>query len=160
MALMIRQTLAGQAWVAQPNRALSPAQTRTLLLAAAGISGGIATGFAIAGAWPVLPFAGIEIGALWAALHHLRRHADDEESLELTERQVILTRNIAGHRERHEFIRYWTRLRIDRPPDPGDGRLYLRSHGCEVEIGRLLTDAQKQDLAVELRAQLGTTKDR
>jgi len=160
MALMVRQTLAGQTWVAQPNRALSPAQTRALLLAAAGISGGIASGFAIAGAWPVLPFAGIEIGALWAALRHLRRHADDEESLEVTDRQVIVSRSIAGRRERHEFIRYWTRLRVDHAPDTGGGRLYLRSHGREVEIGQLLTDAQKQALAAELRTQLGAAQER
>jgi hypothetical protein len=38
-------------------------------LAIAAVSLGIATAFALAGAWPVLPFAGLELGALaWALL--------------------------------------------------------------------------------------------
>lgn len=158
MALLVRQTLAGEAWVAQPDRVLSPALGRGLILAAASVSGGIATAFAAVGAWPVLPFAGLEIAALWAALRHLRRHADDEERLEITDRQVIVRRRNAGRDECHEFVRYWVRLRVERPPDRGGCRLFLRSHGREVEIGRMLTAIQKQQLAGELKEKLGTAQ--
>ncbi|MBW7902833.1 MAG: DUF2244 domain-containing protein [Rhodocyclaceae bacterium] len=155
MALVVRQTMLGLAWVAQPERALSPAQGRCLLLAAAAVCGGIAAAFAAVGAWPVLPFAGVEIAVLWAALRHLRRHADDEERIDVGERQVVVSRRSGGRDERHEFIRHWVRLRVDAQPGRGDCRLFLRSHGREVEIGRLLTDAQKRALAGELGTRLG-----
>lgn len=159
MALVVRQTTSGQAWVAQPNRGLSALQVRCLMLAAAGVSGSVAFVFIVFGAWPAIPFAGLEVFALWLVLVIVRRHADDEESLEITPHQVLLTRRIAGCCEEIAFSRYWARLRVDQPPDRRRGRvrLFLRSHGRETEIGRLLTEAQKEELAGELRAKLGAT---
>lgn len=41
----------------------------------------IAAGFAMAGAWPIIPFAGVEIAALGAALCMILRRAGDFECL-------------------------------------------------------------------------------
>lgn len=158
MALMVRQTTAGQTWVAIPNHALTPRQTRQLLLAAAGISGGIALAFAAFGAWPVLPFAGLEVTALWLALRHLQRHIDDEERLEMDDSHVILTRTSCGRRECWKFPRYWLQLRIERTQPTADSRLFIRSHGREVEIGQLLTEGQRRELARMLREKLDKQK--
>lgn len=155
MALTIRQTTAGHAWVARPNHALSSRQKSKLLLATAGIAGVIAFIFAAFGAWPVLPFAGIEIAALWLALHYLQRHADDEERLEVTERNVTFTRISCGRQQHWQFDRYWLQLRSEESPFSADSRLFLRSHGKDVEIGQLLTAAQRKELARELRTKLG-----
>lgn len=155
MAWVVRASLSGQAWVARPNQALTPALVRRLLLGVAGISGGIALAFAAVGAWPVVPFAGIELGALWLALRHLQRHAGDEERIETGPRVVSVTRIHAGHTERHEFSRYWARLHVVRSPQGNECRLFLRSHGRELEIGHLLTGAQKHALARDLAALLG-----
>lgn len=158
MALMVRQTAAGQAWVASPNHALTPRQTRNLLLTAASLTGGIALAFTAFGAWPVLPFAGIEVAALWLALRHLQRHIADEERLEIGDSQVTLTRTSCGHQESWEFPRYWLQLRTEKSRYPASTRLFIRSHGREVEIGRLLTERQKQELASALREKLDKQK--
>ena len=44
---------------------------------------GIATGFALAGAWLVLPFAGLEVAALVIAFLMTARHASDYERIEV-----------------------------------------------------------------------------
>jgi len=116
MALLVRDTLSGQAWVARPNPILSPRQAHGLTLAAAGIAGGIALVFSAFGAWPVLPFAGIEVGALWLALRHLQRHAGDEERIDIDATTVRITRRDAGRSAQDEFSRYWARLRVEKPP--------------------------------------------
>lgn len=155
MALMVEETMSGQAWVIRPNRALSPLQARHLVLAAAIISGGIAFAFAAVGAWPVLPFAGIEIGALWLALRHLGRHAGDEERIEILDDRIRVVLRDAGRREEHEFSRYWARLQVEKLSGTENRRLLLRSHGREIEVGRLMTAEQKQALERDLRSRLG-----
>lgn len=155
MALTVRQTTAGQAWIARPNRALGPLQARRLVIAAAAVTLLIAFCFSAFGAWPVLPFAGLEIAALWLALRHLQQHANDEERIDVSDDAVTITRFNAGHQEQHQFARYWARIRLDRPPNSRGLRLTLRSHGRELEIGRLLTEIQKQQLAADLKKKLG-----
>jgi uncharacterized membrane protein len=156
MALLVRETLSGQAWVAHQRPILSPRQARQLTLAAAIISGGIALVFSVFGAWLVLPFAGIEIGALWLALRHLQCHADDEERIDIDAATIRIARRSAGRCAQDEFSRYWARLRVEKSPDGRTRRLFLRSHGRETEIGGLLTDAQKIVLERDLREHLGT----
>jgi uncharacterized membrane protein len=155
MALIVEQTMARHTWVARPNRALSPLQAHRLILAAALISGGIALAFATFGAWPVLPFAGLEIGALWLALSHLRRHADDEERIEIMDDRITVVLRNADRCEHHEFSRYWARLQVEKLSGTENRRLLLRSHGREIEVGRLMTAEQKQALERDLRSRLG-----
>ena len=49
------------------NCSISPRDLLCVLASAACVSLGIAAGFALAGAWPILPFAGLEVLALAAA---------------------------------------------------------------------------------------------
>lgn len=158
MALTVRQTTVGQAWIARPNRSLTANQARVLVFAAAGITGAIALAFAFFGAWPVIPFAGLEVAALWIALRHMQRHANDEECIDISDACITVTRSICGRQETHQFSRYWARLQVEDRSKTAGCRLFLRSHGREQEIGRLLTEEQKQALAESLGKQLGATQ--
>jgi len=151
MALTVRQTTAGQAWIARRNHAVGPLQARRVVITAAIITIVIAFVFSAFGAWPVLPFAGIEVAALWLALRHVQRHSADEERIDVDEAQITVTHRIAGRCEQHHFSRYWAQVRLERPAASLVQHLYLRSHGRELEIGRMLTDSQKQTLADELK---------
>ena len=144
--------------MARPNHALSMLQSRVLMLAVAGITGVIALAFAAVGAWLVIPFAGLEIVALWLALRHLQRHADDEERLDIDDTQISIRRHTAGRVEHYQFQRYWAQLRIEHLDGRSGTRLFLRSHGREVEIGRLLTEKQKENLADDLKTRLGAVE--
>ena len=155
MALTIDRRTAGDAWVARPNQALSPRLARTLVLSAAAITFCIALAFAAFGAWPVIPFAGLEVAALWLALRHLQRHADDEECIDIGEYEIVVTRRLAGRREEFRFWKNWARVRLEQPPELRRKCLFLSSHGRSLEIGMLLTDRQKQELAEEIRKHQG-----
>lgn len=161
MALTVMHTTVGQAWVARPNRSLAQNQARRLIFAVAGVTGIIAFVFACFGAWPVIPFAGVEVAVLWLALRHLQHHADDEERLDVNESFITVTRFVCGRQEVHQFPRYWVQLRIENEDVLGAGkggcRLFLRSHGREQEVGRLLTEEQKRALVESLRKQLGNS---
>lgn len=162
MALTVERTLAGCAWIARPETAVSlsahsaPGRARLacgLILSLAIVSGGIALAFAAAGAWPVLPFAGLEILALWLAFLHLARHADDEERIEIDATRLLICRRSGGRSEVSEFSRHWVSLRVESDGD-GGCRVFVRAHGREAELGRTASVAQRRRLARELRAAL------
>lgn len=144
-----------ECWIVRPCASPFLHYSGRLLGAAVFISGTVAGGFAAAGAWPVLPFAGLEIIALWLALRHLEHHAGDYEKIACHDGRLVVETATAGRIERHEFHPYWARLRIRKPPDGTSCRLFLGSHGREVEIGRRLSGEQKRALAGELKKQLG-----
>lgn len=113
------------------------------------VSFGIAGAFALLGAWPVLPFAGLEMLVLYAALRLTERRAGDFERISIAGDRLAVEIREDGRTSRHEMSRYWTRL-VRRG---GEG-VALRSHGREVEIGRFLTGAGRAALALELDRKL------
>lgn len=113
------------------------------------VSFGIAGAFALLGAWPVLPFAGLEMIALFAALYCLERRAGDFERISIAGDRVAIEIREDGRARNHEMSRTWARLVLH-----GGERLALRSHGREVEIGRYLSASQRAALARELGQQL------
>jgi uncharacterized membrane protein len=138
-----------------PNCALSPRQARLFFLSVAGPALVFAALFASHGFWPVLPFAGLELGvlgwALWASL--LRRHL--QQRLAISDAQVsITTRDASGERQM-VFSRHWARVTLRGPRGWLPSRLYIESHGRACEVGAFLTDAQRQALFVRLSRLIG-----
>lgn len=137
------------------NDSLSPAGRRWFFISILLVSFGIATGWAVNGAWYVLPFAGLEMAVLYLALVVLARHGEDRESIAVDGNRVLVEQTRMGRSVRHEFSRHWAQVVLAR-----SGRknaLRMRSHGREVEIGAFLTDAQREAVAKDLRRRLGGT---
>ena len=114
------------------------------------VSVGIATAFAVQGAWPILPFAGLEMLVLYVAFRYVDRHAADYERIAIDGDRVEVESFEGGRRRRHEFNRQWARLVV-----VGDGdRVALRSHGRELEIGRFVGVGWWLEIARELGWQM------
>ena len=113
----------------------------------------VAVGFMLAGAWPVLPFAGLECVALLLAYSWLQRHDSDYELISASGDDVVVEMRFGGRLERHRLSRYWARVIIEVRPDRRT-RVFLRSHGREVEFGRLLPDDARVATAKRLRTRL------
>ena len=110
----------------------------------------VAAAFAVAGAWLIIPYAGIEIAALGIAAWSLRRRAGDFERLAVDGDRILVEITEQGMSQEFEFNRCWARLVT------GDqGAVALRSHGREVVIGRFCGEESRQALARELRSRLG-----
>ena len=134
------------------NRSLSPAGRIVFLLLIVSNVMIVATGFALAGAWLIMPFAGIEIVALAVAFHLISLRDGDFERLTIAGQAVCLEASERGVVSRVEFNRAWAQLvrRMDRR----GCRLSLRSHGVEVAIGRLMNDEQRLSWSRELEGRL------
>jgi uncharacterized membrane protein len=74
-------TESGFSLTVKRNCSISPQALAVLLALTAGFAFAIGIAFALYGAWPILPFAGLEIAALAAAFYLNGRHAADYERI-------------------------------------------------------------------------------
>jgi uncharacterized membrane protein len=142
--------------VLRPNRSLSPLGMIATFLLVATLTAPVAFIFLAQGAWMVLVFAVLELGAVAAMLLCLRRHAEDCESITVDDAQVEIVTRVAGRESRCAFQRYWARLNVE----PGrtewhPTRVTLRSHGREVELGTGVDTRRRLALAEDLQALVG-----
>ncbi|MBL6454936.1 DUF2244 domain-containing protein [Belnapia sp. T6] len=134
--------------VCTPSRSLGPRGMRILAAVLLTLSAGTGGFFLALGAWPVLGFSGLEaLLVLGLMLLHRRQARRAMEVLILTGGRLTIHRtDRRGRREEIAIDPYWARLRLEERP----GRvslLVLRQRGESVEIGALLGDEQKRDLA-------------
>ena len=112
---------------------------------------GIAVAFSLVfGAWPIMPFAGIEMAVLYLAFRYVDRHAEDYERITIRGDSVAVEVREGSRVTRQELNRCWAQVVCER----GGVRLALRSHGREVELGRHVCDAQRAEIARELAREL------
>jgi len=131
------------------NCSISPQDLLYVLAFLACVSLGIAAVFAFFGAWPVLPFAGVEVLALAVAFYLNGRHAADYERIALEDGKLVVEASDGGKLEHREFGLAW--LRLDELRRGQDLRLLLRSRGDALEIGRHLDMERRVSLAARLR---------
>jgi len=147
----------GQRWELKRNCALTPRQCATCFAAVGGVSVGIAGLFALHGAWPVVPFACIELAALTAAFFAYGRHAGDYERIEWQPRRgrVRVERVDGARRSVHELPASWVRVEFGAPGTAGDDGLIRLVSGREVQrVGRFVPHDRRAGLARELRCSL------
>ena len=114
----------------------------------------ISVGFVIAGAWPVLPFFGLEVILLYAGLRFNQRTGNALEAINLT-RSAFTVRRVDhwGNQSAFTFQPSW--LQVDLCELPGhDNRLELRAHGRTVTIASFLQPHERRELALSLRREL------
>lgn len=138
-------------FVARRNNSLSAAGRSLAFGSMVAVTMGIAAVFALlCGAWPVLPFAGIEMAVLYVAFRHIGRHCADYERVTIEGDRVDVEVVDGGRSAFFGFNRYWTQVVC-----AGNGsRLALRSHGRELVIGRHMNREQRLGLALRLKSGL------
>lgn len=140
---------------ARPNTSLSAAGRMCVLSAITLFTLLLSLGFTLLGAWPVLPFAGAELIALWYCFRHVRRHADDYESLTIDDSRIVLQKHAPGIDLHEELNGCWARVVMECMADGGCSRLALRSHGREFEFGSFLSSDERLHLGRQLTSRLG-----
>lgn len=132
----------------RPNPPMARRDRMIFLGMMAAIMGGYAVLLASRGFWLVLPFAGLELGALALALQVSARRASRVESVEIDERNLRIRRENPSSTATAAFASGWARVRLT----PGRGRwhahrLEVGSHGHWIELGRFLTEAERRRAA-------------
>jgi uncharacterized membrane protein len=116
---------------------------------------GVAGAATVLGFWPVLPFAGAEMLLLGWALYTNMQRRREHETIDVSETQVVV-RYSHGEPQSFVFPRHWAQVKIRRPKSPlHRSHLVIESHGRRCEVGKFLTEEERQQLAAELRCLVG-----
>lgn len=134
------------------NCSISPGSLIRVFVLLACLAFGIATSFALRGAWLIFPFAGLEIIALGAAFLLNGRHATDCEHIELTNERLLVEQTEAERTARFECDPRTARVRLERRGL--DARVLLCAPGKEMEVGRFLDALTRVEFAAELAKRL------
>ena len=110
-----------------------------LLLALAVPVLAIAVVFALLGAWLILPFAGLELLALGAALYHVNWKQQYRQVITVSADSVCIDEGYHAPRRRWRFARQGAALTITAQEHPWDGPvLCVHDHNDNVTLGEFL----------------------
>lgn len=112
-----------------------------------------AVGFALAGAWLILPFAGLEIMALFGLLYYVSIKTRIQEVILFNDSEIRVQRGRRWPVQDWHCQRFGCRLHVYTPPHPWySSQVRLRCHGEEMELGRFLSDRDRRALIRNLNA--------
>jgi uncharacterized membrane protein len=144
----------GNILIAKPNNSLSPTGLIWLFAVIFSITMIITTGFVLAGAWLVLPFAGLEILTLAYVLMNAYLHYGDFESITLIGDDVVIEKYSYKSSKKYTFQRYWVRVTLRNALD-GTVAIFIGSHGKEIEFGsRYINKEERESIAKQLKQDL------
>jgi uncharacterized membrane protein len=135
----------------RPNCSLTWRQVVRFYLSVLAVSMGIAVAFALQGAWMVLPFAGLEMLVLGAALYAVARRGSHWQMISIRGDTIDFVEHGPGIEHCERFKRAWVRIELLGPDIPGHpSRLTIGSHGHRIEVGGCLNEEDRRYLADEL----------
>lgn len=112
--------------------------------------------FVANGAWPVVPFCGLDVLILWLAFRVNYRSARLYERVRLTDTDLTVQRVAWKKPERRwTFQPYWLRVSMDDPPRH-ESQVTLTSHGQSVVVGSFLSPDERAEFAKALNGALTT----
>ncbi len=137
-----------------PHRSLTPRGMRAVVLLILGCTALILLRVWLIGAWPVMAFSGIEIGLALGLLRLNALRARASELVILTEDGLWVTRtDAAGRRAECQLPAAWLNVVLEERAGQVP-RLLLAARDASEEIGAVLGEEEKRDLAAALRAAL------
>jgi uncharacterized membrane protein len=139
-----------------PNCSLSDEGALLFVAVVATTTFAVAGFFAIQGFWPVLPFAGLEVGLLAWAVKVTMRRARCREHITIDERSITIEATGPDAPAPSVFPRHWAKVKLHGPHAAlHPSRLVIESHGRAREVGRFLTEDQRRELAARLKQLVG-----
>lgn len=116
----------------------------------------IALGIAWLGAWPVLPFAGLEVAVVAAGLYWVSLTGQNCDVVRIGGDAVVIEKGRRKPVVCEKFDRSWVRvLREARPAQGQPNRevqtVLLGSHGNYIELGAFLNEEERDELEKVLR---------
>jgi uncharacterized membrane protein len=143
-----------------PNCSLTLQGARLFVGSLAAVTFSVAGFFALQGMWPILPFAGLEIGLLAWAVRASMRRGSEREVIVVSEADVVIERLAPSGSRRTVFPRHWARVTLRGPQRARHpSRLTIESHGRACEVGRFLTEDERRRLAARLERLVGKTSE-
>lgn len=141
--------------IAKPNHSSSWRANKLALLALAIPSLGAAVGFTALGAWPILPFAGLELIALGSALYYVNWKLEYRQVITLSEDSVRIDKGYYAPRQTWKFDRREASLAVTPEAHPWDGPgMALHDNIDAVPVGEFLNREEALSLLSLLRKEV------
>lgn len=137
----------------QPNQSLSLSGNLWVFISLVAVSLGISLAFALAGAWIILPFAGLELLLLAVLFGYVYLEGSRREVIRISGERVLLD-CCRGYREQSIYHREFARdslavlVRMGASTEPASVS-FSGPEGC-LEVGDFLTDAERAELVQKL----------
>lgn len=146
-----------QVIIAKPNHSSTWRANLLALLAIAVPSLAAAIGFTLMGAWPILPFAGAELGALAGALYYVNWKLQYRHVITLNSDRIKIDKGHYAPKRTWTFQRSETSLAVTPETHPWDGpTLAVHSKEQHVIVGEFLSREDALKLLALLRNELRT----
>ncbi|MEH6634631.1 MAG: DUF2244 domain-containing protein [Halioglobus sp.] len=145
--------------IARPNQSATWRTNQLVLLAVAVPSLAIASGFALLGAWPILPFAGLELLALGSALYYVNWKLQYRHVITVSNDSVRIDKGFYTPRQSWQFARHGTGLAITPEKHPWEGpELSVHDRNESVTLGEFLSreDVLKLIALLQQEIRVGT----
>ena len=143
----------------RPNPPMPPVVQAYVLAAVAGFNLIFATAFVLQGAWPVMPFMGLDIALLAWAFRASTRASRRREHITLTRSCLkVASEPAQGGPGEVALNPYWVRVEMAEPAEQG-GQLTLWSHGRGVRVGSFLAPQERADFAQRLKSALRQARE-
>lgn len=133
-------------WRFGRNCSISPRQLLHFYIALSLFSLLVALYCWLVGATLVMPFSGLEVLAVGAALLVYARHAADRESISLAPGAMVVEWESAGRVDRAEFNPRWVRIAASQ-----GGLVEVSESGRRAFVGRYVRPEARERLARDLR---------
>jgi uncharacterized membrane protein len=143
--------------VIHPYRSLDGRGLKAVFIVLLAMNGYAAVLVTSLGGWPVLPFLGLDIAAVYLAFRLSYTQARAFERITINGEMLTVERvDKAGARKAWTFPAYWVSVWIEE--DDVRTTLTLRSHGRSLEIGRYLAPCERKAFADALGKALSEAK--
>lgn len=141
--------------IARPNHSSTWRANLYALIGVAIPSLGAAIGFTLLGAWPILPFAGLELTALGGALYYVNWKLQYRHVITLSDDSVRIDKGFYLPRQSWQFPRQQAGLRVATEAHPWEGpELSLHDRRESVSVGEFLNRDDALALLELLRGEL------
>ena len=140
--------------VLYPNRSLGGKGFTILMSAIIFVSVLVGGAFALAGAWPVSGFLGLDVFLLYLAFRWSFRDSSRADFIRVDEGGLNVRRVLPnGKSKEWRFETAWVQVILE------NRRLLIRSHGNELAIGAFLTQQERASLADALNGALRAQRE-
>ncbi len=146
--------------VIAPNCSLSVRGAVLFFLTACAPCFGIAGVLTFLGFWPVLPFAGLEMLLLGAALRISLARRNHRQTIVISELDVAVQSKIGKLDSEVVFPRHWAQVKLRRSTSRlHPSRLVIESHGRQCAVGDFLTEEERRGLYGKLSKLIGRVNE-
>ena len=136
----------------RPNRSLSWRGNVALVCSLGLLAVLIGGGFALLGAWVILPFSGLEIMLLLTCLYILSERNAHQEVITFSPDKVIIERGKAAPKKAWTYSRRWSSFYVEKPDAQWTApTIYIRNRADKLELGAFLNRRDKIKLVNTLK---------